>query len=296
MNITTTQKEMMWQKFRTYHHGFYASIGSIGILLNLLLWRTIVKKTPEQISAYARVLKLCCIVNLMYACCICLDHNILLVKENIVFVIMNGFFRNPPVCIRFIQVVCHNLILSLNFVMIPIPFVYRYFFICKNKMLTNFELAKTKPDFKVAASTCLTVMFFLYGAIIVCGWRIYQKLRGSKKFNRTIGFQKQMTRALTFQAFTPAVFIFGPMAISIIQASIEKGGIGISLILAAIMACYPIADPVITIIFVTPYYNAIFGRFIRKRKQDTTETPETIHRETQISEIIQRGNKTPESI
>ena len=75
-NTVIEQKENTWRAFRIHHHVFYATVGFVGILLNLLLWRLIVKRTPEQISAYARVLKLCCIVNLMYACCLSIDHNV----------------------------------------------------------------------------------------------------------------------------------------------------------------------------------------------------------------------------
>ena len=100
---------------------------------------------------------------------------------------------------------------------------------------------------------------------------------------------------INFQAFTPAVFIIGPMTISIIRASMEKSGTKAALILAAVMAFYPIADSLITIIFVKPYYNAIFGRFMSK-KQDTTETPETIiQRETQIS-VIQKVTAMAETM
>lgn len=111
-----------------------------------------------------------------------------------------------------------------------------------------------------------------------------------------IGISSDINININLQAFVPAVFIIGPLAISIIRASMEKSGAKISLILAAMMAFYPIAEPLITIIFVKPYYNAIFGRFIRKKEQDTTETPERIvHRDTQIS-VIQNVIKISEAI
>uniref|UniRef100_A0A914DBJ3 Uncharacterized protein n=1 Tax=Acrobeloides nanus TaxID=290746 RepID=A0A914DBJ3_9BILA len=91
---------------------------------------------------YRKILLQNCVIDLMLICSIVLYGPILVASRGFQMAVNNSFFPDVPIIVNFIFAFWYLYFVSLSFALIPVPFVYRYLVLVKNKDIKEFSYLK----------------------------------------------------------------------------------------------------------------------------------------------------------
>ncbi|KAH7716130.1 Protein STR-86 [Aphelenchoides avenae] len=121
------------------HDANYALAVLSGYACNFLLLYLIHFKTNETLSIYSRVLKVNCVLDLVYTTVTLLVKMQLEITQNHFFLMSSGVLASVPQPYNIFVLMAYKASLFMCFCYIPIPFIFRYAVICRPRMLKYWQ-------------------------------------------------------------------------------------------------------------------------------------------------------------
>ncbi|KAI1705183.1 serpentine type 7TM GPCR chemoreceptor str domain-containing protein [Ditylenchus destructor] len=125
-----------------YYRVLEQGAAAISYCVNAFLIYLIVFHTPNDLKVYSRLLLCSCVVDCLFTTALFFTEPHAIVSEGVYFVALNGPIHTPNPSLCFFLLCIFLFTFNFTVVFVTIPFVYRYFLICRNTSIgdTKFYL------------------------------------------------------------------------------------------------------------------------------------------------------------
>uniref|UniRef100_A0A914YQM7 G protein-coupled receptor n=2 Tax=Panagrolaimus superbus TaxID=310955 RepID=A0A914YQM7_9BILA len=141
MMMNVTQEHSYWMPLKTILHISDWFSGILALCANFFLIFLIITKTTNELKVYSRILIQSCLVDITFAVITLITNSQIDFNGGIILMTMTGPFRHQPNPITFHMINIYIVGLFSCVMFLPIPFIFRYFAVCKSRVLTAFEYA-----------------------------------------------------------------------------------------------------------------------------------------------------------
>ncbi|KAE9556403.1 hypothetical protein FO519_000443 [Halicephalobus sp. NKZ332] len=138
-DIPAYYKTGYWMPLMTIHQLSDLIAGSVSIVLNSILIYLIIMRTTRELRIYSRILIQNAVIDLVFTIITMITQAQIDFDKGVILMMMAGPFRHSPnpVAFHLINVWIIGLFSCVMF--LPIPFIYRYFAVCKNYVLSRIQ-------------------------------------------------------------------------------------------------------------------------------------------------------------
>ncbi|KAH7714379.1 hypothetical protein AAVH_18263 [Aphelenchoides avenae] len=154
------------------HHYFETVIHFAALLLNILLFVIVSRRTTLRYADFKYVIQQACVSDIMLSIAFFLCQPVCLKVEDTFVFFSNGFFAMKSPALDFWLTHFATAGVQANIVFLPVPFVYRYFTVCRG----------AKANWSLLLKICIVPTFqALYGMI-----GIYKMLDPTPEYQRLV--------------------------------------------------------------------------------------------------------------
>ncbi|KAH7717101.1 Protein Y9C9A.5 [Aphelenchoides avenae] len=137
--------------------------GSVSMIANLILLLLIYGRTSKELRVYSRILIQNCVVDMCYTATVLLTEAQIEFSNGATLMMMAGVFRHTPHPYNYNLINLYIVGLFSCVLFLPIQFVFRYYIVCHNKVLSTrkYALMCCTSLFVAVAYTCLHAWTFM---------------------------------------------------------------------------------------------------------------------------------------
>ncbi|KAE9549048.1 hypothetical protein FO519_007745 [Halicephalobus sp. NKZ332] len=234
--------EGFWMPLQTIHQVSGWTSGGLSLCLNVFLLLMILTKTTGELKNYSRILIQGCIVDMGFTIQIDFDSGDCLMM-------MAGPFRLLPNPVTFHLINLYIFGLFCCVAVLPIPFIFRYFAVCRNRILTCLQYSSLVLV-SVFASVCYTCLH---------AWAFWPR-DNLDTFTHIINYNFWKDSRGNLPVFVaasialvPFVICVVPLTLVFILCALGTKTTGKGIILTMLVSWIPVMNPLSTILFVRQY-------------------------------------------